>query len=80
VVEKPADAPRREIASEGPGGIGIAKAQEEVRNSAQHHALVDIAIRQVDGVAVDGKVDAARQLHVEAGRGNHDVGLERPAG
>ena len=69
-----------EVALQRPRGVGVADREGQVRDAAQHHALVAHRLGELDRAAVDRELDAAERQQVQAGRGDDQVGLELGAG
>src|ERR1700685_4053467 len=76
VVEEPAEVIVDQIGFEGPGGVRIAENRRQIRDVAEHHALVDRRAPHFDRLAVDLDLNPAHQPQLESGRGDDDVGFE----
>src|SRR5258706_2944371 len=76
VVDETADVTAGEVALERPRCVRVADGDREVRHALDHHPLVGQPGSEVDGLAVDRKLDPAEEQQLDAGRGDDDVGLE----
>src|SRR6202034_4942562 len=52
----------------------------EVRQTGEHDAPIGDGLGEVDRLAVDREHDIPQDAHVEAGRGDDDVGVQHLAG
>ena len=59
-----------------PRRVGVAERGGEIRHAAEHHAFVAHRLGEIDARAVDAQLEAAEELHLQAGRGHDDVGCE----
>ena len=75
-VEETADVARRQIGAQRPRRVRVSDAPGEVRNAAQHEALVDEEIARLDVSSVDVERHAADGLNAEPRCGDDDVGRD----
>ena len=76
VAQKPADIFAGKIGFQRPGCIRVAEGGGEIRHAAEHHPLVAHCRGQIYARTVDADLETAEQLHLQARRGDDDVGLE----
>ena len=69
-----------QVGTERPACPEVSEHPHHVRHAGEHHAAVGDRIGEVERFAVDGEVDVAQHVEIEAGGGDDDVGLEVLAG
>ena len=79
VIEQTAAEIGDQVGAHGPAGAQIAEHPRQVGHAGEQNTAVRPAFGEVEHLAVDGHYDIAEHRHVEAGRGDNDVGLELAA-
>ena len=77
--EEPDDELADQVGAHGPGRAKVAEDIGHVGHVREHDATVRPALRVVERLAVDREVDVAQHIHVEAGGGDDDVGVQMVA-
>ena len=69
-----------QVRAERPARPEIAEHPHHVGHAGEHHAAIGDRVGEIERLAVDGEIDVAQHVEIEAGGGDDDVGLELLAG
>ena len=80
MIQKTANEGRSQICAQCPRSVGVAYAESEVGNVAQHRPFVNEAVARIDRRAIDRELYGAQSQHLQTSGGDDDVGIELLAG
>ncbi len=76
VVDQPTGVLAGQVALERPRGVRVPDREHQVRDVAEHQALVGHRLRQIDRAAVDDDLQTANDEHVQSGGRDYQVRLQ----